>query len=307
MWTREQQRATGVLLALDAAAVEVGSALAAAGVRPVLLKGPSITHWLYDHPADRVYSDIDLLVAPSALSPATTTLEGLGFRYVAESWSSSVWVRRGSGVNVDLHTALLGVGLPPEPAFAVLTRKTETLQLARGTVTVLALPARTVHVVLHATQHGALERTSLEDLRRSLANLSPAAWEEASALAAELQAVPAFGAGLRLLPEGRALAETLGLPTSLTTLVAMRAASAPPVSEGLMSLAATPGFGPKLRLIAREVAPTSAYLRTHIPIARRGRLGLAVARVWRPIWLLLRLGPALVAILRARRHARGAP
>ena len=149
------------------------------------------------------------------------------------------------------------------------------------------------------------ERTSLEDLRRALERLPDEIWADAAALAAEVDATTAFAAGLRLLPKGANLAERLGLSTALTTLVAMRAATAPVVSEGLMSLAATPGLVAKMRLIAREVAPTSAYLRTHFPFARRGRLGLALARVWRPIWLLLHLGPALLAIRRARRASRG--
>ena len=305
MGTSTVQTTTAVLMALDAAAVDVLGALQRAGARPVLLKGPSIARWLYDEPGERVYVDIDVLVAPDAGPTASGTLEMLGFSYVVESWSSSVWVHRRSGVNVDLHTALLGTGLAPAPAFDALTRSVASLELDRGSVPVLETRARTLHVVLHAAQHGARERTSLEDLRRALARLPDEAWAETAALAAEVDATTAFAAGLRLLPEGARLAQRLGLSTALTTLVAMRAVTAPVVSEGLMSLAATPGLLAKMRLIAREVAPTSAYLRGNFSLARRGRLGLALARVWRPIWLLLHLGPAVLAIRRARRASRG--
>jgi len=300
MGASTEQTTTAVLMALDAAAVDVLGALERAGARPVLLKGPSIARWLYDQPGERVYVDIDVLVAPDAAPTASNTLQTIGFSYVVESWNSSVWVRRRSGVNVDLHTALLGIGLAPAPAFDALTRSIASFELDRGAVPVLETRARALHIVLHAAQHGAWERTSLEDLRRALERLPDEIWADAAALAAEVDA-----AGLRLLPKGANLAERLGLSTALTTLVAMRAATAPVVSEGLMSLAATPGLVAKMRLIAREVAPTSAYLRTHFPFARRGRLGLALARVWRPIWLLLHLGPALLAIRRARRASRG--
>jgi hypothetical protein len=305
MGASTEQTTTAVLMALDAAAVDVLGALERAGARPVLLKGPSIARWLYDQPGERVYVDIDVLVAPDAAPTASNTLQTIGFSYVVESWNSSVWVRRRSGVNVDLHTALLGIGLAPAPAFDALTRSIASFELDRGAVPVLETRARALHIVLHAAQHGAWERTSLEDLRRALERLPDEIWADAAALAAEVDATTAFAAGLRLLPKGANLAERLGLSTALTTLVAMRAATAPVVSEGLMSLAATPGLVAKMRLIAREVAPTSAYLRTHFPFARRGRLGLALARVWRPIWLLLHLGPALLAIRRARRASRG--
>jgi hypothetical protein len=305
MGTSTEQTTTAVLMALDAAAVDVLGALERAGARPVLLKGPSIARWLYDEPGERVYVDIDVLVAPDAAPTASDTLETIGFSYVVESWNSSVWVRRRSGVNVDLHTALLGIGLAPAPAFEALTRSVASFQLDRGAIPVLETRARALHIVLHAAQHGVRERTSLEDLRRALTRLSNETWAEVAVLAAEVDAITAFAAGLRLLPEGEKVAERLGLPTVLTTLVAMRAATAPVVSEGMMSLAATPGLVAKMRLIAREVAPTSTYLRTHFPLARRGRVGLALARVWRPIWLLLHLGPALLAIRRARRASRG--
>jgi hypothetical protein len=236
MGTSTEQTTTAVLMALDAAAVDVLGALQRAGARPVLLKGPSIARWLYE-PGERVYVDIDVLVAPEAGSTASSTLRAIGFSYVVESWNSSVWVRRRSGVNVDLHTALLGIGLAPAPAFDALTRSVASFELSRGAVPVLETHARALHIVLHAAQHGAQERTSLEDLRRALARLPDETWAEAAALAVEVDATTAFAAGLRLLPEGARLAERLGLSTALTTLVAMRAATAPVVSEGLMSLA----------------------------------------------------------------------
>jgi hypothetical protein len=75
------------------------------------------------------------------------------------------------------------------------------------------------------------------------------------------------------------------------------------MAVGLLRLARTPGFKGKAALVWNEAFPSKAFLRTWSPLARRGRIGLALAYVWRPVWMILRLGPALAAIMRARRAA----
>ena len=59
MDTSTEQTTTAVLMALDAAAVDVLVALEHAGARPVLLKGPSIACWLYDEPSVQFWHEID--------------------------------------------------------------------------------------------------------------------------------------------------------------------------------------------------------------------------------------------------------
>ena len=98
-------------------------------------------------------------------------------------------------------------------------------------------------------------------------------------LAREFGALEAFAAGLGVVPEGAELRVELGLEPS-------RHGVDPPVTEGLRRLRSTRGARGKAALVFREVVPTRAYLRAHVPLARRGALGLWLARILRPFSLL---------------------
>jgi hypothetical protein len=64
----------------------------------------------------------------------------------------------------------------------------------------------------------------------------------------------------------------------------------------------TPGMTSKLRLAWGKVVPDADFMRVWSPLARGGsRTGLALAYLWRPVWLLLHAGPGY----RAWRAARG--
>jgi hypothetical protein len=282
----------GVTLALDAVAVEVASALEETGVQTLLLKGPAIGSWLYDSPGKRVYDDIDLLVRDSQIRGAESKLREHGFRFVHDDWHGRVWQR--GPVSLDLHRRLAGTTAGAEEVFDLLLEDSEWLDLQRGRIRMPGAAARALHLALHAAQHGPSLTSPLEDLRRGLARIPEATWEEAAALAEAAGAREAFAAGLGLLPEGEAVRGPLGLERR-------RHDPEPPVTAGLLRLSATPGVRAKLNLLASELFPTRAYLRGHVPLARQGRVGLWIARVWRPFSLLVRLGPALIAARRSRR------
>ena len=98
---------------------------------------------------------------------------------------------------------------------------------------------------------------------------------------------------LDLLPAGQELNARLGQePGALV--------ENPGITAGLRRFDATPGLRRKAELVVREVFPTRDYLRAHVPIARRGRLGVVLARIWRPFSLVFRLFPALIAVARSR-------
>jgi hypothetical protein len=287
----------GVMAALDAIAVEVMATFESAGIPALLLKGASIRLWLYDSAEERVYDDIDLLVRDSQLGQAERTLRGEAFRFVHDDDHGQVWQR--GPVNVDLHRRLTGAKAPPDQVFDRLLAGSEWLELSRGRVRVLGQPARALTLVLHAAQHGSTWESPLRDVKRALERLPRETFEDAAALAGEIGAAQAFAAGLDTLPEGAALRAELGLDSDLR-----RQGLDPPVTEGIRRLRSTPGARAKGALLVREVFPTRAYLRTHVPLARRGTLGLWLARVVRPFLLLVRLGPALIA---ARRSGRREP
>src|SRR5205807_311989 len=72
----------------------------------------------------------------------------------------------------------------------------------------------------------------------------------------------------------------------------------------LEHLASAPGTLAKLSLIARKFVPTRRFMRIWFPRAYRGRAWLLAGYLWRPVWLLLKSGPALIAWRRARRETR---
>jgi Uncharacterised nucleotidyltransferase len=288
-------------LTLEGTTARVVRAMNEAGVRCLLLKGPTISD-LYD--GVRQYSDVDLLIAPETARAAEGALTGLGFVLRDDDPHSRIWWRR--GVDVDLHSTLVGVQAGSARLWEVLGAETEIQIVGDERVEVLSRPARALHVVLHAAQHGLQEPKPREDLRRALERVPAETWVAAARLAVALDAQAAFWTGLSMEPAGRELSSRLELEKSPTrTETELRAWTAPPTALGLLRLAETPGLGAKLQLIWREAFPSSAYVLTWSPLARRGWPGLVLARVWRPIWILIRLGPALAAIMRARRAARG--
>jgi hypothetical protein len=129
-------------------------------------------------------------------------------------------------------------------------------------------------------------------------------WRRASQLATDLDAVPAFVAGIKLAPGGERLVEELGIEAQPTLDVAVRAEGDVPVLRGLMRLGETRGIAAKLRLLARELFPTPTFMRLSSPLARRGPLGLTAAYAVRPLWILWRLPAAFRAYRRARRAAQ---
>jgi hypothetical protein len=296
-------------LRVDQITAEVVAALRAGGVQSILLKGPSIAEWLYADGAPRPYVDSDLLVPADRQSHADDVLRRLGFVTVLANedtpgWkiASETWIRA-DGAEVDLHRTLIGVGAGPAAVWEELSERRRRLRVGGLEVDTLVPVAIAFHVTIHASQHGGTDERCLEDLARAVRAAGPEEWREAAMLAERLDALPAFSTGLRLLPEGAKLAARLDLPVAASTEASLRSSNAPRGALGLEELARARGLRAKLELIARNIAPSPRFMRAWSPLARRGRMGLAAAYVWRPAAIVLRAGPAAFAWLRARRRA----
>ena len=118
--------ATGSRLAIDGGTVEVSRGFENAGVKFLLLKGPSIGRWLYAEGEPRTYVDCDLLVAPTDVVAAEEVLASLGYapefddRKMPSWWRehASEWIRQRDGLTVDLHRTLQGVGVDSDGGLA---------------------------------------------------------------------------------------------------------------------------------------------------------------------------------------------
>jgi hypothetical protein len=315
----ERERPTGDAqaamrsLGIDMVTVEVVRALGAAGIEAILLKGASVARWLYDHEAERTYVDCDLLVAPTNLADAESILAGLDFRRIgleslATDWPKhAVALRRGDGLAVDLHRSLVGIGADDVTLWSELSCRTETLEIAGAEVEVLDPPARALTIALHAAKEAARVQKVRRDLEQAVARIPFDVWQETAVLAERVEAVPAFAAGLRRDPKGTVLADRLGLPARVTVGVALRTSTPPPLAVGMDWLLRTPSWKGKFSLARWKLFPPPGFMRAWSLLARRGTWGLALSYVWRPLWVAWRAIPALRAVHRARRSARGDP
>jgi hypothetical protein len=297
---------TAISLAVDRMSVEVVRALADAGIEAILLKGPAILDRLYDPGEHRPYVDCDLLI-PAAAEPAVAAvLRELGFTPGAGFGvpdpgvaNEHEWHRRGD--HLDLHGSFSGVAAPAESVWPTVTADARWLVVAGHPMRVLGPGALALLLALHAAADGPAGEKPLEDLRRGLVRLGDAAWCEAAELARALDALPAFGAGLRLLPEGADRLARLGVDPGYDVAIALRALAAPPLAHSLERIRRERTLRSKLRRIARGLAPTPTYMRRWSALAGRGSVGLAFAYLWRPVWLVIQVGPGLLAWTRALR------
>ena len=202
---------------LDAAAAEVVHALAEVGVQPLLLKGAALARTLYRSDETRGYFDIDLLVSPDAVRAAGRVLHGLGYRNVtalqgvegvagsvhAEMWSALL--PDFGNLTVDLHWRLEGCEVPPETAWSVLEAEHAVIELAGRDVRTLSRPGLASTWPSMRLNTDTSDLKAIADLSRGIERWPPEVWGRATGLARELAATEAFGAGLRLVPEGELL------------------------------------------------------------------------------------------------------
>lgn len=306
----EKAAVIGENLRVDAATAEVLDALDAAGIEALLLKGPSIARWLYSADDPRPYNDCDLLVGPDQIEPAAEVLTRLGFarrfddRDLPSWWRahSTEWWRAGHGVAVDLHRSLPGIGVDTQEAWRLLSAATETLHVVGHPARALALPARALHVALHAAQHGIAFAKATRDLQRAVQQLDESVWHSTAEMADRLQATSVLELGLRLTPEGHELAARLGLTPSASVAAVLQASSPPPVALGLEQLARARGLRARAGIVWRKLVPPPSFMRHWHPMAARGRRGLLRAYLYRPVWIV-RSTPRAVRAWRGARSA----
>lgn len=299
-------------LRLESASAEVLRAFSSAGVKGILLKGASITSWLYEDGDPRVSVDCDVLVRPTDRNSAGQVLTDLGFepnvdeRAMPSWWQEHAvgWLRHQDGAIIDLHRTLPGVGVDPERLWETLSADVETVIVAGFPAPALAIPARAFHLAIHVAQHGGAWGVKLSELDRALSREDEDTWVAAAELAERLEATGAFATGLRMIPAGHDLAARLELPTATPVDVALRARSAPPVAAGFHRLARAENLRVRLAILRHKLFPPRTFMPSWSPLARRGRVGLMLAYAWRPLWLIGR-APAGYRAWRSARRGTG--
>lgn len=274
---------------LERNAVVVLDALERAGVRTLLLKGPALVRLLYEEAEQRGYSDIDILVPASELASARETLIGLGYKNsrellgiedVAGIQHSEVWARRsGSGpLWIDLHWRLSGCDAPGDIVWEALASECFSIQLEGHPTAVPAPPGLAFHLAVHAAQHGPRDTKALGDLARGIERWPLDIWGAAAHIAREVEAIPAFAAGLRLLASGKVIATRLNLPATpvLDWEIAHRE-HRPRGAFHLQALARARGPRQLVAVVGHAIMPARAWIIWEFPWAARSRLLLVVA------------------------------
>lgn len=306
-------RSTGRVrrLLIDRLTASITAAFEERGIPSMLLKGPAFARLLYELDWERPYFDTDLLVQDRHRPGAEQVLLEAGFERVDrdEDWCgvpkyARTFRRRSDGAAVDLHWSLSGTSAPPEEVWSTLIEHTGELEVGGRKVVVLDQPASALLIALHNAHHGTRRPQTLIDVDRAIERLSITVWSDALRLADQLGAAQPFAAGLRLTRRGNELADRLGLgePASVDMWLKTN-----PSSNGAWVLdrfANTRTLRGRLHVCVRVLVPPAVAMRKFVPLARRGGPGLALAYLLRPMWLVLRAGPAGRDWLRARRAVR---
>jgi hypothetical protein len=300
-------------LGVNATTGEVVAALQGAGCRSLVIKGPAFQRELYGDGATRNYSDTDLLVSESELQRAASVLDAIGFELVIdhsehegiEEPHAQEWRRPGGRESVDLHWRIPGMAADARRTWTVLAARTEALVVSGTTCETLDRPGTALLVALHAAHHGRTRDRPLADLERALEQMDAGTWTAAARLAEELDATEALAAGLSLAPVGSDLAAALGLPPVRSPTRRLMTTTQRPGSLGVLRILDASGARERLRAARVFLFPGPAFMRAVSPLARRGRLGLALSycgRIAARTWQL----PQAIRAVRAARPPPGA-
>ncbi len=299
-------RATAVLqLAQDAATAEVVSALEARGIRAILLKGAAIAARLYDDPAQRPYSDGDLLVEPARYKEAVEVLLALGYvdslGDVREAgfYHARSFRRRMSAI--DLHWRLPAT-TDGAATWATLSADTQPQFVGGREMETLADPALAVVIACHVVHHGPAEKPR-QDLERALQRFDREVWRRAADIAGELGIRDFLAAGLREHAGGDRLARELNLPMGTTAEIQSLLAGPTPLSDGFIRLGKVTSVREFVAVLAGDLFPSPAFMRQAWSFTRRSRRALALGYLYRPVWLVAN---APLAYWRWRRADRAA-
>lgn len=101
---------------------DVAERLAVIDIEVMPIKGSLLQHWLYEDPAERMMTDVDLLLMPSALDRAVTVLRSAGYRALGTTSIGAQVLRSPQQIAVDLHPRLFDDARYRLPTAAVFSR-----------------------------------------------------------------------------------------------------------------------------------------------------------------------------------------
>jgi hypothetical protein len=272
-------------LGLERTLLRLADGFDAAGVRSVVLKGPSFAHSLYPDPSWRPFADLDVLVPTGQWRRACAILAEAGFRRdlpeprprFDERFGKAASHTDGSGHQVDLHrTLVLGpYGFLMDPA--ELFDRTTGFELGGRALRRLDGAATVIHACLHATLG------SWPPLALPLRDVAQAAWgddvdwDDLRALADRWRVLPVVAHAL----DASARWLAVGLPEAAATVTSIQPRPADRRllraytrrrRRGGMALAAiphVPGLRGRASYVRALLVPDQEFLAARSPQGRR--------------------------------------
>jgi hypothetical protein len=295
-------RTLGGSLRVDLVTVEVAEHFERRGVPYLLLKGPSIATWLYE-PGERGYGDSDFLVPPDQVDRASRILSEVGFRPPVDGgWNSEVadgaWTRPQTGSAIDLHARIWGPRASPELVWREALRTAEIFTVLDCALLVMSIPARALHIAMHAAQHVALPKQVREDLAR-VVRRDDVDWSAVADLAERWDAQAALAAGLSLDPKGVEVLRSLDLGSATDLEVSLRLQDAPALAVHLAEVRRRRGNHAPVKSLLRRLFPSAEYMRKRYALPANGRLRLAIAYLERCRDAFIQAGPAVLSLVKA--------
>lgn len=267
--------------------MEILDELEAAGVAPLVLKGPALARLLYTSDEHRGYRDVDLLTSPADLPRARLALAKLGYADISAGRAvddiagvmhAETWLRSGEGAPraiVDLHWRLAGWGASPRDVWAALDTHRTSVSIGGREIPVPERAALALHAATHAVQDGLHGHKAMADLSRAIDRWPADVWSSAARMAEQVGATLALAAGLRLLPAGETLARELELPyTDELTQLMLRDDARPRGTYHLEALTRARGIRERLNVIRRSLLPAPGWIAREYPWARGSKIRL---------------------------------
>ena len=169
-------------LIMSRALVRIADALDTADISWLVMKGPALASLLYEHPGDRSYNDLDLLIDRSHLPHAVELLEGLGFSHSTHDWAlaqkmgAGEFVMSDAAVSLDVHWHVLYSDLDRRP-YAIeprdLLARARRMDISGHQVPVLDPVDTLLTLTFHASRSDGHRLVWMKDIERAIANDQP--------------------------------------------------------------------------------------------------------------------------------------
>jgi len=104
---------------------DVARAIAGPGMQVMPVKGALLQHWLYEDPAERPMTDVDLLVRPDDFGSVVESLEAAGYRRTRHRSVGGIVMETPFGLALDLHSQLFDCARYRMPTADLFARSSE--------------------------------------------------------------------------------------------------------------------------------------------------------------------------------------